>query len=58
MSEFPKVTHVLVKELEQRFPDRMPPKDTAEADIRYKQGQVSVVRFLREMYNQQNEKGI
>ena len=55
MQDIPKLSETLVQVLEERFPDRLPGRDTTLEDLRFKQGQVSVVRFLREQYNIQNE---
>ena len=51
----PPVPHELLTELERRFPDVMPEPDTTVDAIRIKQGQVSVIRFLRYAFNEQNK---
>jgi hypothetical protein len=51
---FPIVTKELLDELEQRFPDRMPEMELGGLDVvRYRQGQVSVVRLLRKQFELQ-----
>lgn len=51
---FPAIPEALLKELEARFPDRMPDTTTSLDDIYRKQGQVSVIRFLRDQFTRQN----
>lgn len=53
-NRFPPISEELLKELELRFPDVMPdPSDSLDI-IRFKQGQVSVIRFLRTTFDNQN----
>jgi len=52
---FPPVSRALLEALEQLFPDRAPGRTDTEADIRYKAGAVSVIRFLRAQYDHQNQ---
>jgi hypothetical protein len=52
---FPPIPTVLLEELEKRFPDRMPDSSDSHDVIRFKQGQVSVIRFLRTLYDSQNQ---
>ena len=49
------VTKELLEELEKRFPDRCPEPDLSLDEIRFKQGQVSVVRFLRQHHEAQSK---
>jgi hypothetical protein len=49
------VTKELLEELEKRFPDRCPEPDLSLDEIRFKQGQVSVIRFLRGHYEAQSK---
>jgi hypothetical protein len=49
------VTKELLEELEKRFPDRCPEPDLSLDEIRFKQGQVSVVRFLRAHHEAQSK---
>lgn len=51
---FPLVSKELLEELEKRFPDIMPEPDQPLDQIRIKQGQVSVVRFLRTQFDSQS----
>jgi hypothetical protein len=51
---FPVVSKELIEELEKRFPDRSPDLSTPIDEIRYKSGQVSVVKLLRSMFDVQN----
>lgn len=53
---FPAVSKELLDELERRFPDRLPESHLESLDlIRIKQGQVSVLRFLRSQFDLQNQ---
>jgi hypothetical protein len=52
--KFPFVSKELLEELERRFPDVMPEKDLGLETIRFKQGQVSVIRLLRANFDFQN----
>jgi len=52
--KFPVVTKELLEELERRFPDICPEIDLSVDEIRIRQGQVSVIRFLRSNFNLQN----
>jgi hypothetical protein len=53
--KFPPVSKELLAELERRFPDRLPDFVQEPLDnIRHKQGQVSVIRFLRTQFELQN----
>lgn len=53
--KFPPVSKELLAELERRFPDRLPDSPQEMLDqIRHKQGQVSVIRFLRTQFDLQN----
>jgi hypothetical protein len=50
------ITQGLIDALEKKFPDKMP--DTAnssEKKLAFLHGQVFVVRFLKRMYEEQNE---
>ena len=53
--KFPVVPKELLDELETRFPDLMPEFSDSVDDIRFKQGQISVIRFLRSTFNNQNK---
>lgn len=53
--KFPPVPKDLVEMLELRFPDRAPDLDDELDQIRFKSGQVSVIRFLRHQFNLQNQ---
>lgn len=52
--KFPPITKELLEELERRFPDIMPETDLGLETIRFKQGQVSVIRLLRTNFEFQN----
>ena len=43
------IPYEAIEILEKFFPDRMPPHRDSLEQIRYRQGQVSVVRFLKEL---------
>lgn len=51
----PPISKELLETLERRFPDRMPDPHLTEAEIRFKQGQVSVVRLIRHQFDLQNQ---
>ena len=53
--QFPEVPRDLLTALEAAFPDRMPDLTETIDKVRYRQGQVSVIRFLRAHYEDQNE---
>lgn len=53
-NKFPLVSKELLLELEKRFPDVCPEPDLTLDQIRIKQGQVSVVRFLRTQFDSQS----
>lgn len=52
--KFPPIPKVLLEELEKRFPDVCPEPDLSLDQIRFKQGQVSVIRFLQSNFEFQN----
>ena len=52
---FPLVTKALVKELEERFPMRDFEPTNSIANLNYHYGQRSVINFLRNQYEIQNE---
>ena len=54
-NKFPTIPKALLDELEKRFPDVMPDITDDPEQIRIKQGQVSVVRFLRTQFHLQNQ---
>lgn len=53
--KFPPVPKDLIEMLEQRFPDRAPDLTDNIDQVRFKSGQVSIVRFLRHQFNLQNQ---
>lgn len=53
-NKFPLVSKELLQELEKRFPDTCPEPDLSLDQIRFKQGQVSVIRFLRSQFDLQS----
>lgn len=52
---FPPIPKDLLDELDKRFPDKMPEQDLNLDTIRFKQGQVSVLRFLKHQFELQNK---
>jgi hypothetical protein len=52
--KFPLVSKELLEELEKRFPDRLPDYMESNDSIRYRSGQVSVIRLLRHQFELQN----
>lgn len=53
--KFPLINKELLAELEERFPDKCPDHTLTIDQIRFKQGEVSVVRFLRAKYEAQTK---
>lgn len=53
--KFPLISKDLLEELETRFPDLMPDTKDSVDEIRFKQGQISVIRFLRSTFNNQTK---
>lgn len=53
--KFPPIPKELLELLETRFPDRAPDLGESLDSIRFKSGQVSVIRFLRYVFNLQNQ---
>lgn len=55
--KFPLVNKELLEHLETTFPDRMPDLELGGLEtIRYKQGQISVIRLLRKQFTNQTTK--
>ncbi len=54
----PAISETLVKRLEKLFPDKCPDLTNTEKDVWFKSGQVSVIRFLRQTYNEQLQQNI
>lgn len=52
---FPQISDELIKALEKRFPNQMPDSNLSLEEIRFKQGAVSVVKFLRVQFDLQNK---
>lgn len=55
-STFPPVDGPLVDALDLEFPDRMISPTDSDKEIWIKVGQVSVVRFLRDVHNNQQDR--
>jgi hypothetical protein len=53
--EFPPVPPALLHRLESQIPEKCPDLAMSERDIFFYAGQRSVVRMLREVFNEQNE---
>jgi hypothetical protein len=54
-SRVPSISAALLDTLETAFPDRMPSnRDISLEDLRFQQGALSVVQFLRRQYDLQN----
>jgi hypothetical protein len=51
---FPPIPREFLEALENSFPDQCPPIGTPVEQIYIKQGQVSVIAFLRSQYKKQN----
>lgn len=54
----PMISEAVVKRLEELFPDKCPDLTNSEKDVWFKSGQVSVIRFLRQTYNEQLQENI
>lgn len=54
----PMISEAVVKRLEELFPDKCPDLTNSEKDVWFKSGQVSVIRFLRQTYNEQLQQNI
>lgn len=54
-NKFPLVPKELLEELEKRFPDRLPDHHESLDSIRFRTGQVSVVRHLRHQFELQSQ---
>jgi len=54
--EFPLIAQELIDRLDVAFPDKLPLRRTAEQDIWIAVGSAKVVRFLRNVYEQQHKK--
>lgn len=52
--KFPPIPPELLEELERLFPDTMPAASLSIDEIRVRQGEVKVIRFLRQKYEEQN----
>lgn len=54
-SKFPVVSKELITELEKLYPDKVPDFEVSPDRIRFIQGQIQVVRFLRAQYDLQSQ---
>ena len=54
----PAISEAMIKRLEQLYPDKCPDLTNTEKDVWFKSGQVSVIRFLRQTYNDQIQNNI
>lgn len=54
-SKFPVVSKELITELEKLYPDKVPDFEVSLDRIRFIQGQIQVVRFLRAQYDLQSQ---
>lgn len=54
---FPPISAELMNELEKRWPDTMPDPDVTPSleALRFKQGELAVVRYLRRQFDLQNK---
>lgn len=52
---FPVISKELLEVLEKRFPDRAPDLDEPLDQVRFKSGQVSVVKLLKHQFDLQNQ---
>ena len=51
---WPPIDEVLIRKLEEIYPDRGPSIETSDREIWRYGGQVELVRMLRSVYNEQN----
>ena len=51
---WPEIPEVLIRKLEEIFPDRCPSIDSHDREIWRYGGQVELVRMLESVYNEQN----
>lgn len=54
-NKLPNVPKELLEALEKRFPDRLPENMETLDSIRFRSGQVSVIRMLRHHFELQNQ---
>ena len=54
----PLISEAMINRLEQLYPDKYPDLTNTEKDVWFKSGQVSVIRFLRQIYNDQLQQNI
>jgi hypothetical protein len=54
----PFISPELVRFLEATYPDRLPDPDESLDSIRHRAGQVSVVRFLKTLHEDQHEQSV
>jgi|TARA_R110000822_G_scaffold12941_5_gene46527 hypothetical protein len=48
------VSKELLLYLEEMFPNKLPPKDTSQAELYFLQGQQSVIERLKQLYEDDN----
>jgi hypothetical protein len=51
----PQIDKTLLDYLEKLYPDKYPNLDTPDKEVWFKAGQVSVLRFLKNKFEEQNE---
>ena len=51
---WPQIDEVLIRKLEEIYPDKCPSIETSDREIWRYGGQVELVRMLRSVYNEQN----
>ena len=51
---WPPIDEVLIRKLEEIYPDKSPSIETSDREIWRYGGQVELVRMLRSVYNEQN----
>lgn len=52
---FPPISSALIDALDRAFPDKAPEKYETEADLKWRGGQVDVVRYLRAKLKEQGD---
>jgi hypothetical protein len=55
MDQFPNIPVELLRALEERFPEKAPSKTETSDDLRWRGGEVSVIRFLKSKFEEQND---
>jgi len=55
MDQFPPIPLELLRSLEETFPEKAPASQETYGDLMWRGGQVSVIRFLKSKFEEQND---